>query len=138
MMRKIGIVSIILLLIIIFLGYQFMKEYKFSELITEDIHKIESRNSGNGILYTTTDKDVINKLLSKMNSTNYNKRIFSANYTGPTPLILYNIEGKKIGKIIFYPNNMLKINGNKYRSKSDINLKDFFIDLYADKNITND
>ena len=134
---KVIVVSISLL-IIIFIGYLYMNEYKFTEIIKEDIHKIDSRNSGSGVLYTTTDKDLINKFVSKMNSTTYTKRIFSASYVGPTPFILYNVEGQKIGEITFFPSNLLKINENNYRTKSDIKLKDFIKELYIDKNIVNE
>lgn len=129
------IVIIVILLIIVLIGYFQMNDYKFIKLVKEDIYKIEKRNQGNGYLYTTKDKKFIDTFVSMMDATTYKRRPAFQAYVGISPYELYDVNGKKIGEIIFYRNNKISINGKTYLIQDDISLESFNQEFFLDKNI---
>ena len=134
--KKTKIILSILILIIFILFHI----TSFSDILKDDINniaKIEIRNPGNGKLYSTTDKELINMFITTMNSPKYLKTVdFNIPLSGTSPLFLYNAENASIAKIE-YKLMFVEVNDKNYMTigEDEEKLKTFFTELYSDINI---
>lgn len=130
--------KILLLLLIIVISSMFLITSFTSILKNESIEKISIRNPGNGKLYTTTDKNLIEKYYTAMDSVKYLKVIkFNIPLTGISRDLLYNENNTQIATVkdyIFFieinNRNYMKLGNNKKA------LSDFYVEFFTDSNIS--
>lgn len=113
------------------------KGVEFTDLVQDEVASIRMRHPGSGVLYATTDADLINQFVSAMKSEDYYKGS-PQGVVGPTNIDLYNADDKKIADIVFEGKGAVRINDESYRLKSDVNeteLQPFFKELMTEQNI---
>lgn len=134
---KIIILSILAIgLLLMFLGTSFSSILKND---IDNIEKITQRHPGNGHLYSTSDKELIDKFVKTMNSAKYIKSISSNGSVGETPIVLLNRDNEGIARILS-KSSRVEINGKSYRTIGNISeeLKAFYKVFYSDENIVNE
>lgn len=112
-------------------------ETELSEIVKGGISKISSRHSGNGALYSTTDKEKIVRFIKIMSSTTYSKVKAYEAITGNSSLELYNENNEIITSITSNGKGVYNIGGGYYKMNKDISaeLSSFYKELYSEENI---
>lgn len=134
---KIIIISILTIgMLLVFLGTSFLSIIKND---IDNIEKIEQRHPGNGHLYSTSDKKLINEFIKAMNSPKYFKSIKLNNSLGKTPIVFLNKNNDEVSRIN-YTSSYMEINGKSYIKIGDISeeLESFYREFYSYKNIVNE
>ena len=119
-------------------GCSTKKGVPFTNLVQDEVVKIDMRHPGSGVLYSTTDSKLINQFVLEMKQG-------GADYYETNPMssvgngvyVLYNADNTAIAKIVFLEKGVVKINGTYYGVKADIDgiLKPFHEEFLKDKNI---
>jgi len=138
-MKNKSIIIIITIIVLILVGCNNTKKVQFTDIVNNEIVKISSRYSGNCILYSTTNIDLVNKFVIAMKSDEY----YESNYkdveiTGTSTIHLYDKNNIEIASITFEGKNIVRINNKLYISKANIQgiLGEYFYkEFYTDKNI---
>lgn len=138
-MKKLFLTTLLVLSILSLFGCS-SNEVQFSEIVKGEISKISSRNSGNGLLYSITDKEKIAYFVNIMNSTTYSKVKAYEPVTGNFSLGLYNGTNEKITSITSNGKGVYRIGDGYYKMNHDINdeLSSFYKELYSDSNLVNE
>lgn len=128
------ILSITIIFTLLYTNFPNIIEHK-----EDSIKAISKRDSGNGVLYYTTDTELINELISIMNSSNYIRRITAPSAVGNSPIILYDDKNKELAQIQFYKSNIVAIDNKSYKviGIKDNSLKEFYRKFMVDTNIKN-
>ncbi|MFD0698114.1 hypothetical protein ACFQZT_28980 [Paenibacillus sp. GCM10027628] len=138
-MRKLILFGFVFVLIFgVWLGaksYRSSESVNFEELVPGEIVKIEYHNGGNGLLYETDKKSLINSFIEALKSTTYRETKPNP-WTGGGSLRLYG-ENKKIIGLSFGPNYDVAINGVYYKMNKNINdqLQPFFNEFIINANV---
>lgn len=138
-MNKLVFVTLALLLGVSLFGCSSNKnsssEFQFNEIVKGNISKITTRYSGDGTLYSTTDKKTINDFVKLMNSTTYTKVKPYEPVTGDSGLGLYDENNVEISSISSNGRGVYHIGDGYYTMNHDMNLASFYKVLYSKENI---
>lgn len=114
------------------------KGVSFTEIVQDEVAKITMHHSGDGVLYSTTDTELINQFVSAMKSDVYYGGGDPKSIVGVPTIKLYNEKDKEIAQIVFEDKTAIRINDKSYGLKTDIEgiyLKSFYEEFLSDKNI---
>ncbi|EFM12150.1 hypothetical protein PaecuDRAFT_0830 [Paenibacillus curdlanolyticus YK9] len=137
-MKKIFVQLLMVLSILSLFGCSSSEgKLKFSEIVKDDLSKISSRNSGSGLFYSTTNKEIIAHFVNTMSATTYSKTGPYEPVTGNSSLGLYNEENERITFITSNGDGVFAIGDGFYKMNEDINdeLSSFYKELYSDSNL---
>ena len=136
-MRHKLLIIAMLLVMLLSVGCSVKKGVEFTDLVQDEVASITMRHAGNGVLYSTTDTELINQFVSAMKSDDYYEGSPQGVVGNPT-INLYNADDKSIAKIVFEGKGAVCINGKSYRLKSDIKgiyMESFYKEFLKDENI---
>ncbi|MFS0838357.1 hypothetical protein [Paenibacillus sp. 1P03SA] len=128
--------------VIIFISLLFFsacgsKTFLATDLIKDEIYRINIRDGGNGVLYSTSDKTIINKLWSQLSSVSYVSGS-SAEISGGSTLRIFDKNNQEIGNLIHYDTVYLRVNDKEYKAVKSIDLKNVYDALIAEQNKVNE
>lgn len=113
MKRKYIILSILTIVLFI-VGCNATNEIQFRDIVSGNVTKIDMRDPSNGVLYSTTDKDLINDFISAMESSVYSESS-PRGEVGHAVFRLYNENDEEIAYIAFEQENGININSKSYK-----------------------
>lgn len=136
---KYRILTIIIVFIMLFsAGCTSKKGVAFAELVQDEVVKINMRHPGSGDLYSTTDEELINKFISKLEHGGGDYyEVDPVGMVGNSVYRLYNTENEEIATVRFYEKGRIGINNKTYSAKSDIkgSMNPFFEEFLNDANV---
>jgi hypothetical protein len=113
------------------------KDGKFlgSLIIKNEVNKLELRHSGNGALYSTSDKELINEFYSYISSVTYSK-VTGVTSTGGSTLKVFSSNEKEVAQIIVLDPHFLIVNEVTYKADKIVDMKAFYDKFISEKYLT--
>ena len=133
------ILSILIIIVICFIFFI----TNFSHILKDDIDNIEKitiRHPGNGKLYSTTNRQLINKFITAMNSAKYLKVVkLPIPLSGTSPITLYSENNTKIASVT-HKLKFIEINNKNYMEigRDKEKFEAFYKEFYSDEYIVNE
>lgn len=128
-----NIKSVIIILSLLFSSACGSKSFFATDLIKDEIYRIDIRDGGNGVLYSTSDKIIINDLWSQLSSVSYVSGSSAENSVGST-LRIFNKNNQEIGNMIHYETVYVRVNDKEYNAAKSIDLKHVYDALITEQN----
>lgn len=126
------ILSIAILFALLYTNFPDIIDHK-----EDSIKAMKKRDMGTGVMYYTEDTELINELVSMMNSAKYFRIIAAPAGVGVSPIQLYDNNNKELVQIRFYNSNIVEINKKAYKVIGDWgnSLKEFYRKFMVETNI---
>ena len=128
--------------VIIFISLLFFstcgsKTFLATDLFKDEIYRIDIRDGGNGVLYSTSDKKIINELWSQLSSVSYVSGS-SADTSGGSTLRIFDKNNQEIGNLIYYETVYIRVNEKEYKAEKSVDLKNVYDALITEQNKVNE